>query len=170
MAKRVKKTILTGITREQMEEAFNSYANADAKVRYLTAEMDAKLTKTREKYADELSKLEAEKEEAFDIMQSYATENRESLFSKRKSLETAYGTLGFRTGQPKLKAHKGMTWAGVLELLKVKGRQYVRVVEEIAKDKLLAERDMDECKEVMDTCRIDVVQDETFYVEPKSEE
>ena len=39
----------------------------------------------------------------------------------------------------------------------------------VAKDKLLAERDLDECKVVMEACCIDVVQDETFFVEPKSE-
>ncbi len=63
----------------------------------------------------------------------------------------------------------GMTWAGILELLKIKGKNYVRMVEEVAKDKLLAERDLDDCKIVMDACCIDVVQDETFFVEPKTE-
>ena len=95
--------------------------------------------------------------------------NREELFTKRKSMETTHGILGFRTGNPKLKARKGMTWAGILELLKIKGKNYVRMVEEVAKDKLLAERDLDECKVVMEACCIDVVQDETFFVEPKSE-
>lgn len=170
MAKRVKKTIISGVSREQMEEAFKAYSTADAESRRLTAEMDAKMTNIRESYAERLGKLEAERESSFAVMQSYAVENREVLFTKRKSLETMYGTLGFRTGTPKLKVRKGFTWAGVLELLKVKGSNYIRKVEEIAKDKLLAERDLEDCKVVMDACCIDVVQDETFYVEAKSEE
>ena len=164
MAKREKKTIISGVSREAMEEAFSAYAAADAQQRSLTAEMDGKLVEIREDYADRLAELEAEKKAAFEKMQVFAVENRE-----RKSMETTHGILGFRTGNPKLKARKGMTWAGILELLKIKGKNYVRMVEEVAKDKLLAERDLDECKVVMEACCIDVVQDETFFVEPKSE-
>ncbi len=166
---RKKKVILSGITRDEMEEAFSAYAAADAQQRSLTAEMDGKLVEIRESYADRLADLEAEKKAAFEKMQVFATENREVLFTKRKSMETTHGILGFRTGNPKLKARKGMTWAGILELLKIKGKNYVRMVEEVAKDKLLAERDLDDCKIIMDACCIDVVQDETFFVEPKSE-
>ncbi len=169
MAKREKKTIISGVSREAMEEAFSAYAAADAQQRSLTAEMDGKLVEIRESYADRLADLEAEKKAAFEKMQVFATENREELFTKRKSMETTHGILGFRTGNPKLKARKGMTWAGILELLKIKGKNYVRMVEEVAKDKLLAERDLDDCKIIMDACCIDVVQDETFFVEPKSE-
>ena len=43
MAKREKKTIISGVSREAMEEAFRAYADADAKQRSLTAEMDGKL-------------------------------------------------------------------------------------------------------------------------------
>ena len=166
---RQKKTIISGVSREAMEEAFNAYATADAQQRSLTAEMDSKLVEIRESYADRLASLETEKKEAFEKMQVFATENREELFSKRKSMETTHGILGFRIGNPKLKVRKGMTWAGVLELLKIKGKNYVRTVEEVAKDKLLAERDLDKCKAVMDACNIDVIQDETFFVEPKTE-
>ena len=40
MAKRAKKIIVSGITREQMEEAFGRYATADADVQSINAEMD----------------------------------------------------------------------------------------------------------------------------------
>lgn len=152
---RKKKTIISGITRDEMEEAMHSYAVADAKQRALTAEMDGKLSAIREKYAQQLADLD--------------TENRDEHFSKRKSMETTHGTLGFRIGNPQLKPGKGMTWAGILELLKLKGKSYIRTVEEVAKDKLLAERELDECRLVMEACHISVVQKETFYVEPKTE-
>ena len=133
MAKREKKTIISGVSREAMEEAFRAYADADAQQRSLTAEMDGKLVEIREDYADRLAELEAEKKAAFEKMQVFAVENREELFTKRKSMETTHGILGFRTGNPKLKARKGMTWAGILELLKIKGKNYVRMVEEVAR-------------------------------------
>ncbi len=166
---RQKKVILSGITREEMEEAMRVYATADAKERSLNAELDAELAQVREKYAKELTTLGSEKDEAFEKLQAYATENREEYFTKRKSMETTHGTLGFRIGQPQLKPAKGMTWAGILELLKLKGKNYIRTVEEVAKDKLLAERELDDCKIIMDACHISVIQKETFYVEPKTE-
>lgn len=166
---RKKKEIISGITRDEMEKAMHDYATADAAQRALTAEMDGKLSEIREQYAERLQELDVEKDEAFNRCQAFATENREELFSKRKSMETTHGTLGFRIGTPALKPGKGMTWAGVLELLKLKGKNYIRTVEEIAKDKILAERDSDECQVVMDACHISVVQKETFYVEPKTE-
>ena len=59
---------------------------------------------------------------------------------------------------------------------------YVRTTEEIAKDRLLAERDTQVIKpgdplgpgvllrEVVVDCGISITQDETFFVEPKKEE
>ena len=166
---RQKKTIISGVSREAMEEAFGAYTAADVRQRALTAEIDEKIIDIRDGYAEELAKLETEKKEAFEKMQVFAVENREELFSKRKSMETTHGVLGFRIGTPKLKARKGFTWAAVLELLKVKAPAYLRQTVEIAKDRLLAERELEETKVIMDACCIDVVQDETFYVEPKSE-
>ena len=166
---RIKKTIITGVTREQMEEAFGQYALADAEVQSITASMDQQFVAIREQHADRLAELEDQKSKALEVMQVFATENREELFSKRKSMETAHGVIGFRTGTPKLKTRKGFTWAAVLELLRKFGRDYIRATEEIAKDKLLADRDSDECQQLMEDCGIIVAQDETFYVEPKKE-
>lgn len=166
---RIKKTIITGVTREQMEEAFGQYALADAEVQSITASMDQQFVAIREQHADRLAELEEQKSKALEVMQIFATENREELFSKRKSMETAHGVIGFRTGTPKLKTRKGFTWAAVLELLRKFGRDYIRATEEIAKDKLLADRDSDECQQLMEDCGIIVAQDETFYVEPKKE-
>ena len=153
-----------------MEQAFADYAKADARQQKITAEMDVAMTKIREKWQDELAKLAEAKDNAFDIMQAYAMENREALFSKRKSLETTHGTLGFRTGTPKLKTLKGFTWASVLNLLKEFLPGYVRTIEEPAKDKLLADRDDEETAALFPKVGIAVVQDETFYVEPKKED
>ena len=48
--------------------------------------------------------------------------------------------------------------------------KHVRQTEEIAKDKLLADRDTEEMAPQMAKCGIQVAQDETFYVEPKKED
>lgn len=171
MAKtREKKTVYTGITSEQMEQAFAEYAKADARQQKITAEMDIQMAKIREKWQDELAKLTETKDNAFDILQAYALENRDELFSKRKSLETTHGIIGFRTGTPTLKTRKGFTWASVLEMLKEFLPNYVRTKEEPAKDKLLADREDEEVAALFPKVGIAVVQDETFFVEPKKEE
>lgn len=168
--KREKKTVYSGVKQEEMELAFADYARADARIQKINATMDIEMTRIREKYQDELGKLAETKEKSFDIMQAYALENRDELFSKRKSLETTHGTMGFRTGTPKLKTLKGFTWGAVVNLLKEFLPGYVRTVEEPAKDKLLADRDDEETYALFPKVGIAVVQDETFFVEPKKEE
>ena len=182
MATRQKKTLIQGITAEQANDAFANYAKADAQMQKINADIELQCAKIREKRADELTRLDAEREQAFDTLQAYATENQAELFTKKKSLEMAHGTIGFRTGTPKLKTLKGFTWASALQLVKEFLPGYVRQTEEIAKDKLLADRDSDvmvtgdplgpgkPMREQMAKCGIAVTQDETFYVEPKKEE
>ena len=167
---REKKVIHSGVTTEQMELAFADYARADARTQKINATMDIEMTKIREKYAVELSKLEETKEQSFDILQAYAVEHQDELFTKKKSMDTVHGTLGFRTGTPKLKLRKGFTWGAVTNLLKEFLPAYVRTVEEPAKDKLLADRYDEQTAALFPKVGIAVVQDETFFVEPKKEE
>jgi len=152
-----------------MEEAFGQYAAADAKIAAITAKMDEQFVKIREKYADELARLDAERCAAFEVMNVFALEQRDALFSKRKSMETIHGIIGFRTGTPKLKPRKGFKWPAVLELLRRFGSDYIRTSEEPDKARLLADRGNAECAQLMSDCGIEVVQDEVFYVEPKKE-
>lgn len=167
--KRVKKTVITGVTREAAEQAFADYAAADAKVQGITARMDQEMTRIREKYADQLAELGDTKERNFEIIQTYATENKEELFSKKKSMESAHGVFGFRTGTSKLKNLKGFTWAAVTNLCKELLPGYIRTTEELAKDKLLADRAIEEVAAIFPKIGVQVVQDETFYLEPKKE-
>lgn len=170
MATRQKKTIISGVSRDAADEAFALYAKADALSAKITADIELQCAKIREKFASRLAELEEQKEQAFDTLQSFAMENQDELFVKRKSLEMAHGVIGFRTGTPKLKTLKGFTWASALQLVKEFLPGYLRQTEEIAKDKLLADRDVEQMPEKMCKCGIHVVQDETFFVEPKKEE
>ena len=169
MATRVKKVLQSNITREDAEAAFACFAKSDAQQQEITAKMDLQITKIREKYADELSELQEQKDEAFEKLQSYAENNRDE-FGKKKSLEFQHGVLGFRTGTPKLKTLKGFTWASVLGLLKVHLPGYVRTIEEPAKDRLLSDREEPDTSKKFKDVGIYVDQDESFFVEPKKEE
>lgn len=170
MATRQKKTIISGVSREVADEAFAQYAKADAQSTKITADIELQCAKIREKYAAKLAELEGQKEQAFDTLQAFAMENQAELFTRRKSLEMAHGVIGFRTGTPKLKTLKGFTWASALQLVKEFLPGYLRQTEEIAKDKLLADRGEEQMAEKFVKCGIQVVQNETFYVEPRKED
>jgi phage host-nuclease inhibitor protein Gam len=171
MAKtREKKVIHTGVSTEQMELAFADYARCDARIQKINAQIDIEMVKIREKYAYEISKNVETRDKSFDMLLAYATENKNDLFAKRKSLETTHGVFGFRTGTPKLKTLKGFTWPSVTNLLKEFAPKYVRTIDEPNKERLLMDRDDAELRELLPKVGISVVQDESFYVEPKKEE
>ncbi|MFV0310835.1 MAG: host-nuclease inhibitor Gam family protein [Dysgonomonas sp.] len=168
MAKREKKTVITGVTSEAADRAFAEFATADARIAKINADMDVQFTNIRDKYAGELAQLEMDKSKAFDTLQVYATENKDVLFPKKKSVDTVHGTFGFRTGNPKLKTLKGFTWNAVASVLEKLAPDYIRKTIEADKEKLLADRDI--IGEEMKDYGVAVVQEETFYVERKSED
>ncbi len=166
--RKTKTLIPARITREEAETAFAAFAEADARQQKISATMDVLITKIREKYADELARLSDDKETNFEIIQVYATNNRDD-FGHKKSMDLVHGIIGFRTGTPKLKLRKGFTWPSVVNLLKEFLPGYVRTTEEPAKDRLLADRDVPEVSTQFQKLGIAVDQDETFFVEPKKE-
>ena len=170
MATRKKKVIITGVSREAADEAFATYAKSDAQVQKINADIELQCAKIREKYADKLATLTSEKEQAFDTLTIFCDGASGRLFSRRRVLRWPNGVIGFRTGTPKLKTLKGFTWASALQLIKEFLPGYVRQSEEIAKDKLLSDRDTEDFQSRLAKCGIQVAQDETFYVEPKKEE
>lgn len=169
MMTRMKKRILTGVTKEQMEQAFSDYVTADARVAEIKANMEKKMTVLREKYADDLQKYSDLKNKSFHMMQVYATENKATLFNRKKSVKTIYGVFGFRTGTPKLKTMTNNTWGSVTSKLKDILPGYVRVYEEPAKDMLLGERNNPKIAGLFGEIGIYVDRDECFYVERKNE-
>lgn len=186
MTKRKKKVVMTGITLEVAEEAFAKYAKATAQVKKINAQIELQTAKLREKYQAELAQLREEIEASFDVLNTGALENKAEWFKNKKSLDLAHGTIGFRTGTPKLKTLKGFTWASALELAKqFMPNEYMRTTVEIAKDKLLDDRELSdkllsgtsvngskECTlaEVMARCGLMYAQDESFFVTVKEEE
>lgn len=169
MTKRERKVLVTGVTSEQMEQAFAEYATADAKIQGINAKMNVEMTRIREKYADELAKNQELKDKNFEVLHVFSTEHPE-LFAKKKSYDSAHGIIGFRTGTPKLKTLKGFTWAASLNMLKELLPGYVRTTEEPAKDKLLADREQEDVRAAMLKCGIGVVQEEAFFVDLKKED
>jgi len=84
-------------------------------------------------------------------------------------MDLTHGIIGFRTGTPKLATRKGYTWGAILTLVKEFLPSYIRTSEEVAKDRILADRDSEDVAVLLPKVGIEVKQDETFYVEPKKE-
>lgn len=166
MAKRTKKEVLTGITPQQMQEAFAAYAWADAEIQAINAANDVEIAKIRERSLPDLGMWQAQKEIAEETLEAYALENRERLFSRKKSMSTPYGVFGFRTGNPRLSPAKGFKWDTVLPLVKKLLPSYIRTSEEVAKDRLLADRNKKTVSAKLAEAGLRVVQSEVFYIEP----
>ena len=62
-------------------------------------------------------------------LSAYATHNRETLFKKRKSIDTLHGVFGFRKSTA-LKTLTGQTWTTVLEKLQSLGKKDAITVKE----------------------------------------
>jgi len=171
MAKREKKPVISPVSLEQAEQIMSDYAMLDARVSEITSKMDQKITEIRELHAEALQSLGDKRTERLTQLQLFAETNKQ-LFDKKKSIEMAHGVIGFRTGTPKLKTIKGFTWPAITNLLKQFLPEYVRTVDEPAKDKLLADREKEEVKKYFNREGVgcEVVQDETFFVELKKEE
>ena len=169
MAKREKKPAIGNVTAQDAELIMGSYADVDAKIVEINAKIDQEVTKIRDKYSDNLHDLNDKKDDLFSQLQMFAETHKE-LFEKKRSIDMAHGAIGFRTGTPKLKTLKGFTWASVTILLKSFLPDYVRTSEEAAKDKILADRDNPEIVSKMKVVGIEVVQDESFFIDLKKEE
>lgn len=171
MAKRTKRaTVTPPATQQEADRILAAYAKADARKQEINALMDARFTKIREEFAEELGAIEATSTESIEKLQMYYETNNE-VFGKKKSIDTPHGLVGFRTGTPKLKNKKGFTWAAVLELLKNNGHTtFIRAKEEISKDLLIANRDNENVKNILEQNKMEVIQEETFFIELKKEQ
>lgn len=169
MSKRRKAVAIEEINRDQAERVIGEYAHVDAKIQELTAEMDQKMTKIRDQYADKLDPLKETREEKFKVLQFFAEKNK-TLFDKKRSIDLTHGVLGFRRGTPKLKTKKGITWAAVVELAREFAPEWIRTKEEPAKDIMISLRDEPEAVEKMAKVGVLVENDESFFVELKKEE
>lgn len=169
MATRQKKKLIQEVTREAAEDAFAKYNQCHSKLEIIQGKMNAEISKIKEKYDDNIAALQDEKDENFEMIQAYAEAHPE-LFEKRKSAEWTHGTFGFRTGTHKLKTLKGFTWDKVKELVKHMLPDYIRSKEEVNKDLILLDREKPILKEKMKSLGLEVVQDETFFVQPNLED
>jgi phage host-nuclease inhibitor protein Gam len=167
MTKRISNKITDDLSQLQFEDALADYAAASEQEQKVLTILDTEMKRIREKYCDELHYLQTRKQQSLDMVQSYCCEQKETLFGKRRSLGTRHGKVGFRLGTPKLKTLRGITWDAVLEKLTETFPAYVRTTQEPAKDLLLAHRNSENVAPLFSQLGLQVIQEETFYIELK---
>jgi phage host-nuclease inhibitor protein Gam len=167
MKTRISNRIDTQITPAEFQQAMEHYAAAGLRGLEINKAIEAEVNEILEKYEHELQCATHTKNTAYETLKNYCTANKNSLFSKRRSIGTPSGIAGFRLGTPRLKTKKGTNWGSILAQLKEKLPGYIRTVEEPAKDKLLADRHDEEVVLALKEMGVEVVQDELFYVETK---
>lgn len=163
--KRIKQVGPAIQTRQQMERVVADICELTIFRDAQTAAMDKRLMEIREEYELTLSRCQEDLDAKRALAQAWAEANP-AEFGGRKSIDMVHGTVGFRTGMPKLKLLTGWTWDRVKDaLLNGKFRDYIRTKQEVDKERLLADRE--QIGEAMRTVGCRVVQDEPFFVEPK---
>jgi phage host-nuclease inhibitor protein Gam len=165
---REKKKVYKDVTRELAEDAMGKFAVAANKISSIEAKMNQELQEIRDRYTDDLNKLEEQKNEQVEVLEAFAYEQQEN-WGKRKSMELLHGTIGFRTGTPKVKFEKGFNGKSVTAIMAEHFPDYVRSVQELDKEKLIANREEDGFASICKKAHIEVVQDETFFAESKQE-
>lgn len=154
-------------TREEVEAIVGDITRLKSFQQQTTAAMDARLTEVRAEYEQQLGDAEADLAPMVESVRAWAEANPEA-FGKNKSLDLLHGIIGWRIGNPTLKTLSGWTWDRVLEKLKSATAYacFVRTKEEVDKASLLAQRET-----LLDgdlrNMGMRVVQDETFFIEPK---
>lgn len=165
---REKKQVIKNVSRETAEESMGLFSDAANSLQKIEAEMNAKINAIRDKYQDQITILNDAKDKQFEVLEVFATETQDN-WGKKKSMELVHGTIGFRTGTPKIKFDKGFNSKSVTAILQESFPDYVRTVVEMNKEQLIADREVDNFNTICKKAHFTVAQDESFFVESKVE-
>ena len=168
MATRAKKILISNVSHEEAEQAMAVFAKCNTQLKLIESSMEEEKQVVDNKYLGDISRLKVSMEEQMELLQVYGQQYKDGW--KGKSTELIHGKIGFRTGNPKLVKDRKFTWDAITELLKKAFPAFVRTSYEINKEALIAFRDKKEFEAIKDNCYVDVVQDESFYIEANSEE
>jgi len=153
-------------TQEELRAVVGDVAADMITASNLRGNMEAELAAVRARFEADLIPLEKQIDDNTELVATYATTHPDLFPKGARSLDLLTAVIGFRTGQPKVKVLKRWTLPAVIEALKArKWRQFIREVEELDKERIIAER-AQYPDEVLKSVGIQVAQDERFYIEP----
>ena len=170
MAPRIKLT--QQINRPRAEELAGEIALLSLEKTTQITSMDRAITAVRERYEISLQTIDKVILEKTSLLETWAAANPDEFPKNRKSIDLVHAVVGYRTGMPKLKTLLRWTWAKVLEALQTSGESgYIRTKEDVDKEKILSDFAQNQLTAAdLKVHGMLVVQDETFFVEPKLQE
>lgn len=135
-----------------------------------TEQMNRKLDAVKAGHQERQTMLAAEIKSKTELLERWASANPQA-FGERRSIDLPRAVVGFRLSNPSVKPTKGMGIADIVEhlLREPGGDRFVRMAKpELDKPAILAEREA--LSDLFARCGIKIVQEERFFIEPKSEQ
>jgi hypothetical protein len=165
-----KKTIIPTVSPEIAQTSLSIYSSAFLEVKKITAELELEINEARKAREQRLNELQQTLKAQESILMHFALTNKD-VFGEKRSFEMPYGRIGFRTGTPALKTAGKTNWADVCDKLKMHPIlcHYLKTTVAPQKDKLLSDRDKENFDCYFTEVGIEVVQTESFFIEPKEE-
>lgn len=139
----MRKSILKSKTsirnREQLEITLGQFAEVTLEHEGLKNEMEERIRKVREEYETKFAELDNESKALLKEMGAWADEHPEE-FAGKKSLDLVHGTIGYRTGMPRVTLPRGVKEDEVVAELEWldECQQFIRVKHELDKDRIIA--------------------------------
>lgn len=171
MKTRIKAPSIPELTdRTSAELALQDLATLANAQRKIIADRDAEMLKIGERCAPHLAKIENSINSLTQQLQRWAEANPSEFPKDRKSIPMSAGTIGFRTGTPKLALlSRAWSWDKVLSSIKLSGffPSFIRTKEEVDKDAILGDySDKIVADFELTALGLKVTQTESFFIEP----
>ena len=163
--RRVSKPIPRVISEQRAISAMERYAGATSQLKQIEAQIELATQRAREDHQERIEECQRLQKEAQEALQLFAMEMKQAFFSGKKSLHLRYGTIGFRTGTPRVVKKQSITWETALRLFKHKKWPFVSVKEGVDKEQIIAQRGDRELMEALADIGIAVRQEEHFFIE-----
>lgn len=131
-------------------------------------ERDREVEAVQGRHNTGIDALNSRIEEKMAVLEQWAQTNPQEF--QARSAKVAGHTLGWRLGNHAAKALKGFTWAKVLEKLRASRRsvrdRFIRIKEEPNKEAMIEARSH---PKLLARFGVEIVQGETFYLDPNRE-
>lgn len=162
------KTLPVIHTRAEAEALVAQYASVKAAEAKNIAARDQRVLEAQEAYTEILSYLSDQAATAVKILAAWAQAHPEEFPKDRKSIQFAAGTIGFRTGNPKLEPRSKWTWEKILaRIQELKLVAWIRNKPEVDREAILAQHAAGKLLDGdLTTIGVRITQDESFYVDP----
>lgn len=154
-------------TRAEAERAVEYLATLTCEKNSRIAARDLEILNVTEKHNPTLTFLEEDAQRHADALKAWAEANPSSFPKDKKSIDFAFGTIGFRMGNFKLALlSRAWNWDKCLQAVRSVLPNFIRNKPEIDKEALIAQRDEPVIEFALKQCGMKVAQDESFFVEP----